>query len=191
MTSKMARKAEKKPINDLHPTESRWFAVHTRNKSEKFVKRMLEKKEIIAYLPLQKIMRQYGRVRRLVDRPLINCYIFVNITKDKYLAVMETENVVNFARVGPNLMAVKEEEIKIIKRVTMEDDLDVDVVSTTLSEGDPVEISAGSLIGMKGKIVKKDGKRKFQVELESLGMSMFITIDGAFLEKMGGAVSPG
>jgi len=191
MTSKMARKAEKKPINDLHPTESRWFAVHTRNKSEKFVKRMLEKKEIIAYLPLQKIMRQYGRVRRLVDRPLINCYIFVNITKDKYLTVMETENVVNFARVGPNLMAVKEEEIKIIKRVTMEDDLDVDVVSTTLSEGDPVEISAGSLIGMKGKIVKKDGKRKFQVELESLGMSMFITIDGAFLEKMGGAVSPG
>jgi transcription antitermination factor NusG len=191
MTSKMARKAEKKPINDLHPTESRWFAVHTRNKSEKFVKRMLEKKEIIAYLPLQKIMRQYGRVRRLVDRPLINCYIFVNITKDKYLTVMETENVVNFARVGPNLMAVKEEEIKIIKRVTMEDDLDVDVVSTTLSEGDPVEISAGSLFGMKGKIVKKDGKRKFQVELESLGMSMFITIDGAFLEKMGGVVSPG
>ncbi|MFM7153345.1 MAG: UpxY family transcription antiterminator [Bacteroidota bacterium] len=191
MTSKMARKAEKKPINDLHPTESRWFAVHTRNKSEKFVKRMLEKKDITAYLPLQKIMRQYGRVRRLVDRPLINCYIFVNITKDKYLTVMETENVVNFARVGPNLMAVKEEEIKIIKRVTMEDDLDVDVVSTTLSEGDPVEISAGSLIGMKGKIVKKDGKRKFQVELESLGMSMFITIDGAFLEKMGGAVSPG
>ena len=187
----MARKAEKKPINDLHPTESRWFAVHTRNKSEKFVKRMLEKKDITAYLPLQKIMRQYGRVRRLVDRPLINCYIFVNITKDKYLTVMETENVVNFARVGPNLMAVKEEEIKIIKRVTMEDDLDVDVVSTTLSEGDPVEISAGSLIGMKGKIVKKDGKRKFQVELESLGMSMFITIDGAFLEKMGGAVSPG
>ncbi|MFM8487068.1 MAG: transcription termination/antitermination NusG family protein, partial [Bacteroidota bacterium] len=70
---------------------------------------MLEKKDITAYLPLQKIMRQYGRVRRLVDRPLINCYIFVNITKDKYLTVMETENVVNFARVGPNLMAVKEE----------------------------------------------------------------------------------
>jgi transcription antitermination factor NusG len=46
-------------------------------------------------------MRQYGRVRRLVDRPLINCYIFVNITKDKYLTVMETENVVNFAKSGP------------------------------------------------------------------------------------------
>ena len=65
----MARKVEKKPINDLHPTEIRWFAVHTRNKSEKFVKRMLEKKEIETYLPLQKIMRQYGRVRRLVERP--------------------------------------------------------------------------------------------------------------------------
>ncbi len=191
MTSKMARKVEKKPINDLHPTESRWFAVHTRNKSEKFVTRMLEKKDIITYLPLQKIMRQYGRVRRTVERPLINCYVFVNITKDKYLTVMETENVVNFARVGPNLMAVKDEEIKIIKRVTLEAGLGVDVEPAVFSEGDPIEISAGSLIGMKGKIVKRDGKRKFQVELESLGMSMFITIDSAFLEKIAGAVSPG
>lgn len=191
MTSKMARKVEKKPINDLHPTESRWFAVHTRNKSEKFVARMLEKKDIKTYLPLQKIMRQYGRVRRTVERPLINCYVFVNITKDKYLTVMETENVVNFAKVGPNLMAVKDEEIKIIKKVTLEAGLGVDVEPAVFSEGDPIEISAGSLIGMKGKIVKRDGKRKFQVELESLGMSMFITIDSAFLEKIGGAVSPG
>lgn len=187
----MARKVEKKPINDLHPTESRWFAVHTRNKSEKFVARMLEKKDIKTYLPLQKIMRQYGRVRRTVERPLINCYVFVNITKDKYLTVMETENVVNFAKVGPNLMAVKDEEIKIIKKVTLEAGLGVDVEPAVFSEGDPIEISAGSLIGMKGKIVKRDGKRKFQVELESLGMSMFITIDSAFLEKIGGAVSPG
>jgi hypothetical protein len=43
---------------------------------------------------------------------------------------------------------------------------------------------------MKGKIVKKEGKRKFQVELESLGMSLLITIDSAFLEKIG-AVSAG
>jgi transcription antitermination factor NusG len=186
----MARKVEKKPINDLHPTEIRWFAVHTRNKSEKFVKRMLEKKEIETYLPLQKIMRQYGRVRRLVERPLINCYVFVHITKNQYLKVMETENVVSFARIGPNLMAVKDEEIDIIQRVTLEKDIEVTIDTDLFAEGDPIEISAGSLIGMKGKIVKKEGKRKFQVELESLGMSLLITVDSAFLDKIG-AVSAG
>ncbi len=186
----MARKSEKPPINDLHPTESRWFALHTRNKSEKFVKRMLEKKNIHAYLPLQTVMRQYGRVKRLVEKPLINCYVFVHILKEHYVAVMETENVVGFARVGPNLMAVKDEEIEIIRRVTLEDGIEVTATLDTFEEGDPIEISAGSLIGMKGRIIRQEGKRKFQVELESLGMSLLITVDSAFLEKIG-AGKPG
>lgn len=187
MTSEMAKKVEKKPINDLHPTESRWFAVHTRNKSEKFVKRMLEKKNIHTYLPLQTVMRQYGRVRRLVEKPLINCYVFVHIVKESYLQIMETENVVGFARVGPNLMAVKDEEIEIIRRVTLEDGIEVSTTTDTFEEGDPIEISAGSLFGMKGRIVRQEGKRRFQVELESLGMSLLITVDSTFLEKIGSA----
>ena len=51
--------------------------------------------------------------------------------------------------------------------------------------GDPVEIAAGNLTGMKGRIVKVEGKRKMQVELTHLGYSLLITVDRAFLEKTG------
>ena len=37
---------------------------------------MLTKKDVHAYLPLQKLMRRYTRSTRMVEKPLINCYVF-------------------------------------------------------------------------------------------------------------------
>ena len=175
--------ATPQPINNLHATEPRWFAVQTRSKSEKFVKRMLEKKGIHAYLPLQQQMRKYGRVKRLVEKPLINCYVFVQIVKNEYVPVLETENVTTFVKFSKDLIAIPEAEIDVIRRVTLESGLEVEAIAGNFEAGELVEISAGTLMGLKGKVVKKEGKRKFQIELLSIGMSLLISVDAAFLEK--------
>ncbi len=171
-------------INHLHETEPRWFAIHTRSKSEKFVQRMLTKKGVHAYLPLQKLMRRYTRSTRVVEKPLINCYVFVSITKADYLPVLETENVAGFVKSSKDLRAIPEAEIEILRRITLENGLDVSVIPGSFSEGEPVEITAGNLIGMKGHIVKTEGARKFQIELLTLGYSLLISVDGAFLGKL-------
>lgn len=172
-----------KAVNDLHDVAPRWFAVHTRSKSEKFVQRMLEKKGIQAWLPLQKLMRRYTRSTRWVEKPLINSYVFVKIVKEQYVPVLETENVAGFVKFSKNLVAIPEVEIDLLKRITLEDGLDVEAVKGGFAEGDPVEIAAGNLMGLKGRIVKVEGKRKFQVELNYLFHSLLITVDAAFLEK--------
>jgi transcription antitermination factor NusG len=171
-------------INQLSSEEKRWFAVRTRPKSEKFVKKMLEKKEVLSYLPLQQIMRKYTRSKRLVEKPLFHSYIFVKITKDQYVPVLETEHVTGFVKFNKDLIAIPESEIAVVRRITMEGDLDIEVVPGMLAEGDLVEIAAGALIGLKGWVIKQEGKRKFQVELASLGMSLLISVDAAFLEKL-------
>ncbi len=171
-------------VNHLHETEHRWFAVHTRSKSEKFVQRMLTKKGVHTYLPLQKLMRRYTRSTRLVEKPLLNCYVFVRITKAHYLAVLETENVAGFVKMNKDLRAIPEAEIEILRRITLENGLDVTVIPGSFSEGEPVEITAGNLMGMRGRIVKTEGTRKFQIELLTLGYSLLITVDGAFLGKL-------
>ncbi len=170
-------------VNHLHDTVPRWFAVHTRSKSEKFVQRILVKKGIQAWLPMQRLMRRYTRSTRLTEKPLINCYIFVKIVKDQYVPVLETENVAGFVKFSKDLIAIPEFEIELLKRITLEDGLDVEAVKGTFTEGDPVEIAAGNLTGLKGRIVKVEGKRKFQVELNYLFHSLLITVDAAFLEK--------
>ncbi len=170
-------------INHLHESEPRWFAVHTRSKSEKFVQRMLSKKGVLAYLPLQKLMRRYTRSTRIIEKPLINSYVFVKIVKREYVPVLETENVAGFVKFSKNMIAIPEEEIDILRRITLEDGLDVEAIPGQFSEGDTVEIAAGNLMGMQGRIVKVEGKRKLQVELGHLGFSLLITVDAAFLEK--------
>lgn len=170
-------------INHLHESEPRWFAVNTRSKSEKFVQRMLTKKGIQAWLPLQKLLRRYTRSTRWVEKPLINSYIFVKIVKEQYIPVLETENVAGFVKFNKNLVAIPEAEIDLLKKITLEEGLDVEAVKGNFAEGDPVEIAAGNLMGLKGRIVKVEGKRKFQVELDYLFHSLLITVDAAFLEK--------
>lgn len=172
-----------KIINQLDEKELRWFAVYTRSRSEKLVQRMLTKKGIQAYLPLQRLMRRYTRSTRMVDKPLINCYVFVKIIKPQYVPVLETENVSGFVKFNKDMVAIPEHEIDLMRRITLEDGLEIEAIQGHLEEGDTVEIAAGNLMGMKGRIVKSEGKRKFQVELSYLFHSLLITIDAAFLEK--------
>lgn len=174
------------PLNHLHPSEQRWFAVRTRSKSEKLVQRMLEKKGVTAWLPLQKIMRRYTRSTRLTERPLLNAYVFVKIVTAQYVSVLETEHVAGFVRFSKDLLSVPQWEIDVLKRITLEEGLEVEVVPGGLTEGDWVEIAAGNLMGLRGRVVKVEGKRKFQIELQHLFHSLLITVDAAFLEKTGG-----
>lgn len=179
----MNAKTTSPTANTIHESEARWFAVQTRSKSEKFVQRQLAKKGIHAYVPLQRLMRRYTRSTRIVEKPLINCYVFVRIVKQQYLPVLETENVSGFIKFGQQLVAIPETEINVLRRITLEEGLDLELMPGVFSEGDPVEISAGSLAGLRGRIVKKDGKRRFCVELEQVGFSLLLTVDAGFLEK--------
>lgn len=171
------------PINHLDETTYRWFALRTRSKSEKFVQRLLEKKGITCYLPLQLTVRRYGRTMRRIQKPLINCYVFVHIVKSQYVPVLETENVAGFIRFSKDLISIPESEIALLRRITLEEGLELEVVQGKFEAGDAVEIAMGNLVGLKGRIVKADGKKKMQVELDQIGYSLLITIDAAFLAK--------
>ena len=169
--------------NHLDENISKWFAVHTKYKSEKIVQRMLSQKNVNAYLPLQKHARKYQRRISSVELPLISCYIFVNITKADYVKVLETEYVVGFVRFGKNLIAVPEQEITLLQRIINED-IDVFVEKSTFYEGDEVEIAVGNLMGLKGKLISVEGKNRMLVELEQLGYTLQLSIEANMLQKL-------
>jgi len=67
-------------INQLSPTETRWFAVYTKYKCEKYVADQLSKKNIEAYVPIISKTRRYSRKIKHYQIPLINCYVlFVSV----------------------------------------------------------------------------------------------------------------
>lgn len=171
--------------NHLDPDEARWFAVYTRFKCEKMVFRQLVQKKISVYLPLQKHTRRYTRKIRVVELPLISCYIFVKITKDEYVRVLETENVQGFVRFAKNLISIPEQEIDLMKRILGEN-WEVQAEKTSFVPGDEVEIAVGNLLGMKGILVEaEENKSQVLVELERLGYTLRISVDKSILQKTG------
>jgi transcription antitermination factor NusG len=160
-------------IDEKNP---RWYAVHTRYKSEKIVQRMLKQKEIEAYLPLQKRFRRHGAKMLTSEIPLISCYIFVKITKEHYVKVLETEFVVGFVRFAKDIYPIPEEEFNLMQRI-VGGNLDVIVEKNTFYEGSIVEIAQGHLAGLKGKLIEIEGKNRVLIELETIGFTLQISVE--------------
>lgn len=178
-------KQSPEPLNQLDEAEYRWFAIRTRSKCEKIVCDTLGRKKIHAYVPLQQTTKRYTRKIKHYNKPLITCYVFVKIIKAEYVPVLETENVAGFIKFDRNLLSIPEEEINLLRRIVMESDIELEAMPGAFGIGDPVSITAGPLTGMSGLVVKVDGKRKLQIELQKMGYSLMLTIDAALLEKSG------
>ena len=142
----------------------------------------LREKGIKVYLPLQRFTRRYTRKIRQVDLPLISCYIFVQITKPQYVPVLDTPDVVQFVRFAKNLISIPEREIEIMQRVVGER-IEVETQPSAFVEGQEVEIVAGNLTGLKGKLIDK-GNKNFLIELDSLSYSMLMYVDPALLQPV-------
>ncbi len=166
-------KEKEKVVNQLHPTEARWFAVYTRYKREKMVARRLTERGIRHYLPLQKLTRHYTRKIKHVELPLISCYIFVQITKPEYVPVLEDTDVVQFVRFRKNLIAIPEREIDILRRVVGEGiEVEATPIDSRADIGDEVELIGGHLTGLHGLLVEREGDRRVVIELDNMGYAL-------------------
>jgi transcriptional antiterminator RfaH len=172
---------QENPINQLDEQEARWFAVYTGFRKEKRVRDLLTKKGIRAYLPLQHHTRVYTRKVKEVSIPLISCYVFVHITKQDYVRVLETQHVLQFVRFKKDLLAIPAMEIDILKRIVGE--LELTIEPASLQQGDRVEIIGGQLTGLRGTLAATKGKQRLLITLETLGMDLQLEVDPKYLQK--------
>ncbi|MFT6335252.1 MAG: transcription antitermination factor NusG [Halioglobus sp.] len=170
-------------INHLSQKEERWFAVYTKYKCEKYIVDQLARKGISAYVPLiTKTKRYASRVKTHVV-PLINSHIFVCIKKEDYVRVLQTEYAITFVKQRKNIISIPEVEINLLKMIVGEIE-NVDAGEITYENGDEVEIIGGNLTGIRGQLVKKEGKNSFIVQLVTIGMQLAMTIDKSNLRLL-------
>lgn len=170
--------------NHLDNVEPRWFAVYTKFKREKMVQKRLQEQGIQAYLPIQSLTRRYDRKVKVVEMPLISCYVFTRITKKHYVSVLNTADVLNFVKFSQNLIAIPDREIQLLQRIVGEG-IDLEVAPKGYQVGDEVEIVSGSLAGVRGILLEKANPRNFLVELKSIGYSLHIQVEPGLLKKAG------
>ena len=122
-------------------------------------------------------------IRDRVELPLISCYLFVKIRKASYVPVLETEYVKSFVKFSKNLISIPEREIELMQQVVGEK-LVLSAEPYQWQEGDEVEVVAGSLTGLKGKLVSRDNKREFLVALTNMGYSLRLSVHPSLLRRV-------
>ena len=169
--------------NDLSPDATRWFAILTRVKAEKAVSQALTRTGIKNYVPLQKVVRVYTRKKRTQMLPLIYRYVFVNIRKPEYVPVLETQHVEGFVRFNKILIAIPDQEIEWLQRVTGEIN-EICLENRPFSPGEAVEVVLGNLTGLRGKLIRSLGKNELLIELDRIGFGLRIQIDPTHLRSL-------
>lgn len=157
-------------------TDYRWYAVYTKSRSEKRVQLELNEKGIENFLPMQRKLRKWSDRKKWVDTPVISGYVFVRICNKQYFEVLKTEGVVAFVRFENAPAVIRDEQIDLIKRLLHQHQVDVKSVKKPYKHGDPVEIIAGPLLGVQGKLIRHRNTSRVIVQLENTELIFMLEI---------------
>ena len=138
-----------------------WFAIYTNPRWEKKVNTKLLNKGIESWCPVQKLQRQWSDRKKIIEDPLFKSYVFVHITEEEKIKVLNTEGVIQF--------------VYFLKKPAIIHSL------KQFEEKDLVVISKGVFMDNVGVVVK-GGKRKVYVRLESLNQLMTVEFPAEHLE---------
>ncbi|MDP3556668.1 MAG: UpxY family transcription antiterminator [Bacteroidota bacterium] len=159
-----------------------WHAIYVSSRAEKKISDALNSKGIVAYIPIIKTMRQWSDRKKMVELPLLNGYVFVNINSSENEKVMQTKGVVNFVRSEGKIAIIRDIEIDRLKQlVELGYHLEASGINKKYKEGDKVKISSGVLKGIEGYVVEAGENKQIEVLLESIGQCIRVRLPNELL----------
>ncbi len=156
--------------------QKQWHVIYTRSRAEKKVQIELSIKDIENFLPMQKRLRQWKDRKKWVEMPLMSGYCFVNITRKEYDTVLQTVNVVGYVRFEGKAAIVPENQINSLKLMLKQFDFEVNVTNENFEPGRKVEVVEGPMIGLRGELVKAQGKNKFIIRFNEINSVFSVEI---------------
>jgi len=166
-----------------------WFAVYTTCRHEKRVADHLERRTIEHYLPLYRTKRKWKDGSRVIlSLPLFPGYVFVRISRNERVPVLEVPGVLWFVG-NSNSQPTPLPEFEID---TLRSALDPSRVEPfpLLTAGQRVRIRSGSLAGIEGIVVRRKNSFRIVITLELIRQSIAVEVDADDLEPIDAASRP-
>lgn len=155
-----------------------WYTVYTLPKFEKKINAELGKRNIEAYVPLQKVFRKWSDRIKLMEVPLFPNYVFIKAAAAERLRTVDVRGICNFVSFDGRPACISDDDILTIRRLesqTLE-------VESKLVSGDPVRIIRGPLAGLRGVLFSKKGKERVGVRIETIKETLSLEVPCAYLE---------
>jgi len=161
----------------------RWYPVYTRSRAEKKAYEELNRKGILAYLPLRKAVKQWSDRKKIVEEPLIKSYLFVYISGKEYAEVLMTNGIARFIYFSSQIATIPEQQITDLK-LLLATDADLEVLEYDIKPGERVLIKAGPFKGIMAELVSVQNKQRIILRLQNIGYAIEINTSVAFIEPV-------
>ena len=159
--------------------EPRWYALRTRSRHEKRVRDQLEgRPEVEVFLPLWERWSRWKDRKKKVQFPLFPGYCFARFRYGDRLQVLKTFGVVDLVGMkGQPAEPVPDAEIDAVRSL-VESTLRYDPYPY-LREGMEVEVVRGPLMGVRGRLVRKERATRLVLSVSLIRQSVAVEIDAA------------
>jgi transcription antitermination factor NusG len=150
-----------------------WRVLHTKPRQEKGLARDLCDLGVAFYLPTTRrhLTERRGRVAEV---PLFDSYVFLYSDRDQYVAALGTKRVIRAIPV-PDQLALWTDLRRL--RTLLAAGLPI-YPEKALAPGQPVEITAGPLAGLRGTVVRATSGDRFVVAVDFIRRGASVTLDG-------------
>ena len=166
-----------------------WYILHTYSGYESMVKdslfRLIENNNLQSMIfdvkiPMEKTIEEKNGKRKIVERKLLPCYVFIKMIYSNQLWywVTNTRGVTGF--VGPQGRPIPMKEAEI-RKMRLEDV----VIDADFAIGDKVNVDSGPLEGFQGVVTELNPiSQKAKINIEMFGRSTDVEVEFIQISKI-------
>jgi transcription antitermination factor NusG len=163
-------------------TARRWYAVFTVPQNEKAVLKHLGIRDIESFLPTYETVRFWkNRQRMKIIVPLFPTYLFVHINRSDRTKVLQAPGVLQIVGKGRESVPLPDSEIEFLRISSHCHQIEP---YSDLVIGEKVRIKNGTMRGVEGTLVRKNGGTRFVLTLELINQHAAIQVNADDLEPV-------
>ena len=146
-----------------------WFVIYTKSRNEKKVAELLQKNGVEVFCPLVKLKKNWSDRKKIVETPLFNSYVFVNVSEKDRNVVFNVPGVIRYLFWLKKPAIARDSEIENLKNILHETMDSFSIENYQI--GDTIKISEGVFKGIDG-VIEKQSNNKLHVILENVGIKI-------------------
>lgn len=161
----------------------KWHPVCTQSRAEKKAYQALLDKNIEAYLPLHRQLRQWSDRKKWVNEPFLKSYLFVNIEQEQQTEVLMTAGISRFIYFSGKVASMPDQQIADLK-LLFASPYELKITEENLQPGEQIEIKAGPLMGLCGEVIEYRSQKQLLIRLGDIQQSIIVNVPAALIERI-------
>jgi hypothetical protein len=158
-----------------------WWALFTKPRMEKALARRLLDRDVAFFLPQTKRRWQHGKRWLTSHVPLFPGYLFLHGDGESRLAALQT-NLVTRTLAVTDQAGLEADLARVHRLMISGEPLDPE---DRLLPGARVVITQGTFAGLEGRLLHRDGRLRFAVEVQLLQRGVSVVIESGMFQPLG------